>query len=305
MTTTLQGLSFSLARSLENLRSGALGSGAAVLVLFFAHLLAGGLVLVFVAAHGIAPALFPESRVLAVLQPDVPEERLAELVETLRSWPEVADPATIRGEAARAEASARLGRRRAVLGALGATAFPPAIEMTIRREARTPEAERAVAERLRSLSEVADVVSSSEWEEELGSLPKTLRKTGFWCMAVLGVAAALLVFLSVRHSVNLRRQETAISRALGASDFFAWAPFVFEGVLLGVAGALPAAVVVLAGAAALSHFLPLPWAVLLPWGTKELAGVFALLLLLGVASGALGSWLAVRFCNDRHLPEAL
>lgn len=304
MTTSRQELAFTFRRTVENLRSSLAGAGAAALVIFVIHLLAGLLLLAFLGAHGIAPALFPDGKVLAILDSGTSPERLTELADTMRSWAEVAEAVVVPGEESRARAEERLGRRKVILEGLGAGAFPPAIEISTRQATLSAEAHRQLNEKLRGIPDITRVVSSLDWTEQLGTLPDTLKTTGGWSLAVLATLAVLLVFLSVRQSIAIRRDETAISRTLGASAFFSTSPFYLEGTLIGVAGAFPAGLVLLIGAAVLGRVLPLPWAALAPWGPKEVAEAVLVVTFSGIFSGTLGSWLAVRLCDERHLPDA-
>lgn len=118
------------------------------------------------------------------------------------------------------------------------------------------------------------------------------------CIAVI----ALLVFISlvflnntIRLAITARRKEISIMRLVGASNGFIRGPFVMEGIMQALAGALLAIlcisivrVTVMPKLATMVSFLPL----------SVDAGVYTMIYLVlvvaGVAVGALGSLLAMR-----------
>jgi cell division transport system permease protein len=60
--------------------------------------------------------------------------------------------------------------------------------------------------------------------------------------ATLLIATVLLIYNAMRVAAFTRRKETGIMRLVGASDLFIQAPFVIEGIVIGVVGGLLATV---------------------------------------------------------------
>ena len=62
--------------------------------------------------------------------------------------------------------------------------------------------------------------------------------------ALFFVASVLLIFNTIRLSIFARRKEIEVMKLVGASDSFVRTPFVLEGLVQGLIGAIPAALLV-------------------------------------------------------------
>ena len=111
---------------------------------------------------------------------------------------------------------------------------------------------------------------------------------------VLVVASILLISNTIRLSIFSRRREIEVMKLVGATNWFVRGPFMLEGLICGVAGALLAIV-----------FLVLGKTIALPAILPHLKGdadvhamafplVALVLLLAGLGLGALGSGLTIR-----------
>jgi cell division transport system permease protein len=130
-----------------------------------------------------------------------------------------------------------------------------------------------------------------------------LIEKGMWGATVLFSAAAiLLISTTVRLSIFARRREVEIMRLVGATNWFIRWPFVFEGFIAGLIGAVMGALSVYAANWALVNWLessaldylslykyPLWWE-----GSGWPLGLLPTLALLGGALGAVGSMVALR-----------
>ncbi len=120
-----------------------------------------------------------------------------------------------------------------------------------------------------------------------------------WAGLVVILAVALVTTALVAHIVRLgmsaRQQEMETLRLLGASEGFVCAPFVFEGALLGAAGALFAAFGVAAAGGRVYQLIRtgLPYLPLAA-GTPLLGYLALLVLGVGLTAGTLGSLVALR-----------
>ncbi len=74
--------------------------------------------------------------------------------------------------------------------------------------------------------------------DRLLSVAKFIQYTGFVLILILLVAAVLLIGNTIRLSIFARRREVEVMRLVGATNWFIRWPFVIEGVICGLAGAL-------------------------------------------------------------------
>lgn len=131
----------------------------------------------------------------------------------------------------------------------------------------------------------------------------SLIEKGMWVTtAIFGLAAVMLISTTVRLSIFARRREVEIMRLVGATNWFIRWPFVLEGFITGLVGALLASAFVYAGNWAISNwikgsdinFIDLKvyelW-----WRTSSWPlGLLPTLVLIGALLGAFGSLVALR-----------
>jgi len=152
----------------------------------------------------------------------------------------------------------------------------------------------AVATELQAKPTVAFVNYGSKVTERLLGLRRVLGLIGLGVIALLFVATALIIYNTIRLTVFARQREITIMQLVGATNWTIRWPFVFEGLLTGLAGGLLGLLVLWPAYRTLSPKL----AIDLPFLPLNLAAVpvghLALeLLLVGAFVGMLASWLSV------------
>ena len=140
---------------------------------------------------------------------------------------------------------AALSRLRKELGDLGDTLaqleqnpLPPSLELQVPAQARTPGALRALATELRALPGVSGVDYGEEAVERLSAIARALSYGGWVAFAIIGLATVIIVAATLQLAIYARRSEIEIQKLVGATDRFVKAPFLLEGLLQGVLGAL-------------------------------------------------------------------
>jgi len=164
-------------------------------------------------------------------------------------------------------------------------------------EVRTdsPQLVAEVAAAVGGIAGVQEVLWGREIVEQLLSITRVMRFVGFGLMVGLALAAMFFIANTVRMAIFARRREISIMRYIGATNWFIRWPFVIEGLVLGLLGALLAASVLAWGyylaVRALVQAIPFwPW--VSPW--PFLQQLALLLLAIGVIIGICGSGLSLR-----------
>jgi len=169
--------------------------------------------------------------------------------------------------------------------------LPQSLEVELRPGDRNPE----VVERISAAAErypfVEDALYGEEWVERLFAL----RRIGAASTAVLGTAfamvAALIIGTALRIAIFARREEIYIMRLVGATNGFIRRPFLLEGAIAGLLGAIFACLLTYSTYRGVySYLFEIAW-VPGSWIVLGLA--------VGVVFGAASSALAIR----RHLRE--
>ena len=109
------------------------------------------------------------------------------------------------------------------------------------------------------------------------------------------MAAALLIWNTIRVAAFSRRRETGIMRLVGASNFYIQLPFLLEGAIAGLIGAIIASL----GLIGVKHFFvderlepSFKFTTFIGW--EAVWVVVPILLLVGVGLSALASFLTLR-----------
>lgn len=178
-----------------------------------------------------------------------------------------------------------------VLGALEGNPLPASLEISLNPGQANADAVRAVAQRITEYPFVEDVRYGNEWLDKVFVLRRVAAAATFTLGAGFAAVAALIIGAAIRMAIFARRDEITIMRLVGATDAFIRRPFVLEGMLTGIIGAVLALLAtwgvyrLLSGTVFELEWLPGSWL---------LAGLMG-----GAVVGLLASMIAVR----RHLQE--
>jgi len=152
----------------------------------------------------------------------------------------------------------------------------------------------AVGDALRADPIVRNVINIEDLVQRVLTVTNILRTAGSVVLLIVGIIVLFIIVNTIRLAVVARAEEIEIMRLVGASDAFIRWPFVFEGALVGLFGALLTLGILAAVADPIGGFMADFFRVLpIQFGslTRELV---ALVLGAGVGLGVLGSWLSVR-----------
>ena len=159
--------------------------------------------------------------------------------------------------------------------------------------------QKALVQYIESIQGVRQVNQSQITAETLTDFNVLFGYLSVGLIAILVAVAIFLISITVTNGIYVRREEIAIMKLIGATDYFVRAPFVVEGMLIGLIGAaIPLGILyfmytkligyIMGSLGMLSNiltFIPVEqlFRVLLPVG-----------LLLGVGIGFIGSFSTVR-----------
>ncbi|HJR92080.1 MAG TPA: permease-like cell division protein FtsX [Acidimicrobiia bacterium] len=178
---------------------------------------------------------------------------------------------------------------------------PSVLPASIRIELNDLDLYETVEFRLNQQPALIQKISSAAQEiEQISALSRALHLLAIGLSVVLGVCAVILIANTIRLAIYARRDEVSIMKLVGASNWFIRVPFLLEGLIEGIVGAVLAvfsiwvAARTLAGAAVGFRLfnLEIPGDFFLRWGV-----VF---LFFGAAAGVIGSLLGL----SRYLREA-
>ena len=102
---------------------------------------------------------------------------------------------------------------------------------------RSIEEQNRVADTIRGIDGVREVNQSAEAVKTLVSFNNLLTYVSAAIILVLLVISIFLISNTVSVGISVRKEEIGIMKLIGATDSFVRAPFIVEGILLGLIGA--------------------------------------------------------------------
>jgi cell division transport system permease protein len=287
-------VAFSLRRAWSGFWRNALMSLAATLTMvLMLVLLAGFFILqnVLLASLGYVE---DKVQVVAYVQTTTTQAQVDTLVAKLEAMPQVASVEYV----SRDEALRRFQETEAAQGRQDLTQYLESnpLYASVNVKLRQPSDLRVVTDALQPENEpiVRNVLNIEALVDRVLTVTNFVRTAGVAMVAIVGLIVLFIIVNTIRLAVVARAEEIEIMRLVGASDAFIRWPFVFEGALVGLLGALITLGLLAAASEPLSQAMVAFFNVL-PLQLGSLArDVSVLVLATGLGLGVLGSWVSVR-----------
>ena len=156
-----------------------------------------------------------------------------------------------------------------------------------------------VATYIEGIEGVRMVKRSSDTAKSLENANKLVSYVSIAIIVILLAVSIFLINSTISTGITVRRAEIGIMRLMGASDFFIRAPFIVEGVVIGVIGAVIPLVILIFSYSSIINFINNKFNLVSRWLTfLEAQQIFRFLipvcLLIGIGIGFLGSFFTVR-----------
>lgn len=287
----LDDLSFHLREAFIGLRQAKTLALATVASIGVSLFVLGAFLVFFNKAETALAKLKGQYKLVIYVKDTAGEEEVADLKGRLGSDAAVAGFTYITKDEALQTMLEELGEKAWVLKTLETNPLPDAVEVTLQEDVPAGE----FVKRCELYPAVSRISSGQEWVDGLQRFVTMCRFLGLVVIMVLGSAALLIVANTIWLTIYARRDEISIMQLVGATNWYIRAPFLVEGVLAGLGGALAASLALffsyqfLVGqvgdvAPRIISFSPF----------LELQRVVAQLMILGTLLGLLGSLLSLR-----------
>ncbi|MGH8191473.1 MAG: permease-like cell division protein FtsX [Rhodanobacteraceae bacterium] len=278
--------------SLRQLASRPLGSALTIAVMGIAIALPLAFYLLVTNVQHLATALGDSQSVNVYLKSGQGAEQAATLAQNLRARPDVGAVSVRTPQQGLAELAAMQGFGDAV-HALPDNPLP--FVLLVEPAAPNDRAQvEGLAAAMREMPQVDLVQDNGQWRARLDALVALGERVALLLAVLLGAAAVLVIGNTVRLDIRGRAEEIAVQRLIGASAPFVRRPFLYEGAWYGLAAGILAVLLVLGLEAVLS--VPVRDLVASYAGRLHLGalswGTLAVTLLIALALGWLGAWVA-------------
>jgi cell division transport system permease protein len=284
-------VAFSLQRAWQGYWRNGLMSLAATASMTLMLVLLSGLVILLSGLDATLNYVESKVEVVAYLQDSASAGDVNALQADLQAMPEIASVSYVSKDQALKDFQARQPDVADLVGALEDNPLPASFEIRL----RDPVDYVDVATYLREQPIVDSVQDIKKTVGQMVAVINLLRTGGVAILLVVGLTVLFIIVNAIRLAVVARAEEIEIMKLVGASDAFIRWPFVFEGALVGLFGALITLVLLwlvqdrLAGA--LADFFAV-----LPVQASAIVGQNVALIVLptGIGVGVLGSYVSVR-----------
>ncbi len=229
------------------------------------------------------------------LRPDASQDQIDAVRRDLEDSPDVANIEFVDKEAAFEEFKVLFSDSPEMVTSVQPEDLPPSFRVEpVDKDVLAVE---ALGSQFSDKSGVDSVVFASETIRLIQQLSSRLTVGIFVIAAFLLGAAGLLILNTIRMAMFARRREIEVMKLVGATNWFIRVPFMLEGLVQGVLGALAAILALAAFRPFFQEWLPNPEDFPLVSGFLvsggELTAIFLLLGVVGILIGAIGAGIAV------------
>jgi cell division transport system permease protein len=284
-------IGFAVVRAWQGFWRNAMMSLAATATVILMLVLLSGL---FIVIAGLNSGLeFIESKVgvTAKLADGLPDSQLNLLIADVEELPGVASVEYVSPEMAMERLREWHRQRGTELDFGGST---PELFASIEIELLDPAASASVTAALENRPEVGEIITNQDAYDKLLGVIGVFRTVGIIALSLVGLVVLFMIVNTIRIAVYARANEIEIMRLVGASDSFIRWPFIIEGVLCGLIGAVITIVLVAVVWEPIQPVLFDVFQMTTAVSAQALATLSAVVLAVGLGVSALGSWISVR-----------
>ena len=286
-------INYYISETFTNLRRNLLMTIAAVSTVAISLLLLGGALLLGNIVSNMTKSWEAKVEVSVFLRLDAAPGEVQSLQEELEAMDEVEDVEYVSQEEAYQEYLEIFGNDQSLI----VPGLEESLPASLRVKLVDPDDTQLVADRIQGSPGIDEVNAGGAIIRRLLQVNSLLRTAVLAMAVILMIAAAALIANTIRVAIYARREEIAIMKLVGATNWFIRIPFMFEGVIAALLGALIAGGAVVAAdrllfARAGDYITFL--APVFSFSGTEIAQILGILLGVGAVVGLLGSGMALR-----------
>jgi len=284
-------VAFSLRRAWQGFWRNGLMSLAATLTMVLMLVLLSGLIILLTGLNATLDFVQQEVQVVAYLKDSANQQDISGLEISLQGMAQVTQVDFVSKDQAMKDFLARHPDEAEVINSLPTNPLPASLQINL----RDPNDYLDVATYLKSQPTVDRVLNIKQTVDQMVTVIGILRAGGTAILVVVGLIVLFIIVNTIRLAVVARADEIEIMRLVGASDAFIRWPFIFEGALVGLLGAVITIGLLFVGQGPITGFLSDYFRVLPVEASATVGQNIALIVLgTGVGVGVLGSYLSVR-----------
>lgn len=293
----IQRISYAFRETIASFRRNMTLSVAAVITSAVSLLLVGTTFLIQRAFDNLLVQWRGDVGMIVFVRPDVSPEALAFIEQNLKSQPNVIDVdklAFLDKAKSFEEAKRVFAGDPTTLSLLSIETIPSQFKVV--PKTTDPALVRSLADQYRTLPGVAGVSLAEDEFDVISTLSSFVRAVTIGMSLVLLAVAVILIWNTIRTAIFARRREIEVMKLVGATDWFIRVPFIMEGLIQGLVGAIVSCGGLWALNSAWTNgvagFKPGTGVSSLVVPSGYVSGVMVSLLVIGAVAGGVGSGVA-------------
>ncbi len=177
-------------------------------------------------------------QIIAYIDRELSEDERIQLDSRIRTIDSVEAVSFVSKQEALEDLKNRLSGHEELLEGLESNPLPASYEIRLHPKYRNLEGVRSVAEHLATLSQFDDIQYGQQWLENLTTLINVLKFLGTFLGIFLFLTVIFIVSNTIKLTLYAREEELNIMKYIGATESFIKGPFLAEGIIRGLLGAV-------------------------------------------------------------------
>ena len=169
---------------------------------------------------------------------DLSEEQILDLGAQIRSWPEVSSASYTSADQAWMNFKDDYFKNNPELAEGFADDNPLAKSASYEIYLEDIDSQNTVSDRLASTQGIRQVNRSEVTANTLSDLGRIVGIVSAVLIIILLAVSVFLIANTIVTGISVRKEEIRIMKYVGATDFFVKSPFIFEGIIIGIIGAV-------------------------------------------------------------------
>lgn len=226
-------LKYFVKEGFKNLWNNSIMSAASVLVMICCMILTGGAMLISLNINNALESVEHRNSMTVFLKKDISKTEVSEAGKKIALVPNILKCEYYSSEQA-------VEKYKDVLGELyeivqeGENPFPEAYHITMEDLSLYQQ----TVSRIKAISNVESVSDRSETAKKLSDFNNLVAKAGICIVLSLGVVSLFIISNTIKITMHSRRFEISIMKSVGATNGFIRAPFIIEGMAIGLISAI-------------------------------------------------------------------
>lgn len=217
----------------KNLKSNSIMTMASILVMVCCMILTGGAMLISFNINKTLKLVEHRNSMTVFLEQNITQENILEVGEKISSVPNIVSCNYYSSDQAAEKYKDVLGELYEIVQD-GDNPFPEAYNITMRDLSLYNE----TISQIESIPYVDSVSDRSETAKKLSDFNSLIAKAGIAIVCSLGIVSLFIISNTIKIAMHSRRFEISIMKSVGATNGFIRAPFVIEGMTIGIISAI-------------------------------------------------------------------